>query len=434
MEYAVLNALRYRTLVPAGLVPDFVPVLKQHYPGVFKSKRYPKTVYQNKSFEEHDRKMIESARIAIMATPVFSDIKETSPSELRTCNAWGRSSNILIDIIPGTKWEYEASLVKLLSLAAMSETEITNIMWVFPMFDLSVVGLSLVGWNRDPFNQELSRLSSHIASLSLAKMREPAALPFHLMGRTINRDKPIGQLIRDWSDSGTVAPFQVFLGSPISNLGLDYTAEEIDGADYSSKSTNVHWYSHAAYTIKLAQPTEACRRMLRSELETAKAMGARGVVLHTGERSDSAILANSQIGVTCYDQMVKNVRVALQYATPECPLLIETPAGEKNEMLPFIQELAGFMNSFTPEESSNLGLCVDTCHVFAAGYHPVEYLKTWSTLSNIPIKLVHYNDSEKGVGCHIDRHATPGLGSIGITVMVEVAVWCANNKVDFVRE
>jgi deoxyribonuclease-4 len=424
----VFGALRYRTLVSLGVIPDIVPILRSHYPSAFKTRRYPKHIYSNGCKEEYTESLVSKARsMADKFEWHLSDI------EIKGCDfgrPLGMSGNNLIDVVACNKWDVEDDVVKMLLWATFRQ-EIETLIWILPMHD-TIAGISVRGWDRIPFMKEVWRLYDHITSLTLAKLRDPVAYPAHLIGKHIHRDKSMDQVISQRMQK-SASPFQVFLGTALSGLS-SYDPALCEQAFNETNKYGARWYSHVAHTLKLAQPSDKCRTSLKIELQAARLMGCRGVVIHTGETSDSAVAANAQLNTDCLSQMTNNVRLAIEHASPECPLIIETPAGEKNEMLPFIQQLAQFMNSFSQEEQKRLALCVDTCHVFAAGYHPLEYIKTWPSLSAVPIRLVHFNDSENGVGCHLDRHALPGLGHIGATVMTEIAVYCANNNIDMVNE
>jgi deoxyribonuclease-4 len=72
------------------------------------------------------------------------------------------------------------------------------------------------------------------------------------------------------------------------------------------------------------------------------------------------------------------------------------------------------------DDKSRVGVCVDTCHAYAAGYDlvdPVNYAKVWEDFDRIVgkqfLKAIHLNDSKKGLASKVDRHESLGLGSMG---------------------
>ena len=77
---------------------------------------------------------------------------------------------------------------------------------------------------------------------------------------------------------------------------------------------------------------------------------------------------------------------------------------------------------------------MDTCHVFASGYDPLEYLERWSEKHGAKsIGLIHLNDSKTPRNSHVDRHAYPGLGYIGDRVFLAVE-WGHHHNIDMVLE
>ena len=133
------------------------------------------------------------------------------------------------------------------------------------------------------------------------------------------------------------------------------------------------------------------------------------------------------------EQALENMRLtildALEFATPECPLLLETPAGQGTETLKDRTEFLDFVVSFG---DPRLALCVDTCHVFTCGHDPLDYVIQAHHTGLL--RLVHFNDSETACGACVDRHAYIGTGHIGPDKMKEIAEFCASVKVDMVVE
>jgi deoxyribonuclease-4 len=89
---------------------------------------------------------------------------------------------------------------------------------------------------------------------------------------------------------------------------------------------------------------------------------------------------------------------------------------------------------FTEEERTKLGLTVDSCHIWSAGYDPLTYMKQWVEKYPIPIRLVHFNDSKGPCGDHKDRHQIPGMGFLGMKKMIAIAEWCEENNIPMVVE
>lgn len=187
-------------------------------------------------------------------------------------------------------------------------------------------------------------------------------------------------------------------------------------------------FIHAPYCLNFCKPpgTEGdyFTKCAKDALNIASRSGFQGVVIHTGKCVKGS---NNTL-----EHMKTNVIAALESATTYCPLLIETPAKQGTEQLTSPEELATFVADI---DDPRLGICLDTCHVFSAGYDPMEYWKTLIQLECIHyVKLIHYNDSavKKG-GCR-DRHARIGSGHIPLVSLLELAAHAINLGIPLVRE
>jgi deoxyribonuclease-4 len=88
--------------------------------------------------------------------------------------------------------------------------------------------------------------------------------------------------------------------------------------------------------------------------------------------------------------------------------LLETPAGAGTELLTKIEDFINFVKKIN---HPNFGICMDTCHVFASGYDPYNYLCKLIENDLIPI-LIHFNDSKMELASRKDRHEFIGKGKI----------------------
>jgi deoxyribonuclease-4 len=217
-------------------------------------------------------------------------------------------------------------------------------------------------------------------------------------------------LIESLKEDRFKIPIQIFSGNPKS-FGVPVVSDDVkkECLEYITKN-NIQAFFHAPYIINLARPAYELAlplKRLSSELELGYAIGIKGVVVHVGKSLKMPI-------EEAIKNMRENVILMLKYATKECQLLIETPAGQGSEMLTDIKDFAKFYNDFSDKEKEKLGTCVDTCHVFSLGYDPYRYLKTLKKEYNIPVNLLHYNDSKEELGSKKDRHEVVGCGKIPI--------------------
>jgi len=193
------------------------------------------------------------------------------------------------------------------------------------------------------------------------------------------------------------------------------------------EQNNLRLYIHGYLQNNLTSSSIYFVNKFLEEMRIAKYLGARGLVIHMGYVKEGTYQE-------CLQRMYINIKRILQEATITCPLLIETPAGETNRLCSNFEEMLSFINLFNNEEKAIMGLCVDTAHVWGAGYNPQEYLQAWTEHSTFPIKLLHFNDSKVERNSKKDRHAKPGEGTIGIPILYSVFIFCYNNQIPMVRE
>lgn len=219
----------------------------------------------------------------------------------------------------------------------------------------------------------------------------------------------------------TTNPVQVFINNPRSyrnsNAATAAKCKEII-AEWAGEL-----FVHSPYCTNPCRDSLAvCEETLCQTIKTCVDMGARGVVVHVGALVDSDC---------SMEKMRENLQLAIEFASEDCPLLLETGCGEGTEVLRFLDEFIDFYLSF--KNDPRLGICIDSAHVWAAGYRPAAYLEQW--LSRVGrVHLVHFNDSKKEIGSKVDRHAPSGAGYIGSANMLEMYRLCALYKIPCVTE
>lgn len=207
---------------------------------------------------------------------------------------------------------------------------------------------------------------------------------------------------------------QVFLSSPKStnfNINLDFMVKRPD----------ITVIVHGSYLINTCKGDKFGLARSIMEINTAKDLGYQGWIAHIGTKVDLP-----------YDQAKKNmysyITQLIEYATVDCPLIMETCAGEGGDIMTSPDEILEMLNKF---EDPRLKVCIDTCHVFSCGYDPMTFILA------IPVEriaLIHFNDSQGELFCNRDRHAMPGTGCIGYEKMKEIMDWCIKNQIKMVVE
>jgi deoxyribonuclease-4 len=277
---------------------------------------------------------------------------------------------------------------------------------------------------RDLLNTSVETITnSAIISMTLgAALREAYRIGFHAP-----KAKSLAGTVLSLGDYSK--PYQIFLGGPqttkmtIPDAELALTAKAV--AD-----TGARVYVHSQYIINLCHDAGAAPDggnwnvdLLRKNLQYAGAAGFRGVVVHVGKSTTRPL-------PDALNTMRTAVQAVLDAATPECPLLLETPAGQGTETLTDANEFIDFVSDFA---DPRFRICLDTCHVFACGHEPIRYLQKLKGRGDL-LRLVHYNDSAEPCGSCLDRHAMVGTGHIGIEKMTEVAKFCSAEGVPMVIE
>lgn len=210
---------------------------------------------------------------------------------------------------------------------------------------------------------------------------------------------------------------QIFSRSPRGWAAPDMDASEVkrfrelrDKADIRPLAV------HASYLINLAssQPSlfERSVAALAQELDRADLLGAEYLVVHVGS-------CGGESPETGVGRVVKALQQLWSGGSWSTPLLLENTAGEQGDVGSRLEELSEILNGLGgPDEP---GVCLDTCHLFAAGYDirtksGVEAVAraVRETLGTDRVRLIHANDSRKGLGCRVDRHQHIGQGGIGL--------------------
>ena len=178
-----------------------------------------------------------------------------------------------------------------------------------------------------------------------------------------------------------------------------------------------HPISHNSYLINLAAPgDELWKKSIDAfvvELQRAEALGIPYVIAHPGAYTTSSEAAGLARIVSALDEVLRQTRGLL------VGVLLETTAGQGTCLGWKFEQLAEILTRAAAPE--RLGVCVDTCHVFAAGY-PLsteqEYKDTMKQLDQtvglMQVRAFHLNDSKKPLGSRVDRHEHIGAGCLGL--------------------
>ena len=178
-----------------------------------------------------------------------------------------------------------------------------------------------------------------------------------------------------------------------------------------------HPVVHTSYLINLASPVDTLWNQsidaMTVEVERCDWLGIEDLVLHPGAHVGSGEEAGLDRVAKALDEVHRR--------TPDSRVIIdlETTAGQGSSLGDKFEHLGAIIASV--KQPGRLGICVDSCHIFAAGYAlgtPEEYDATIKELDEKAglgrVRVWHLNDSVKGLGCRVDRHAGIGMGCLGL--------------------
>jgi deoxyribonuclease IV len=176
---------------------------------------------------------------------------------------------------------------------------------------------------------------------------------------------------------------------------------------------------HMPYLPNLSAPMSELHtksvNSLASELRRSAQLGIPNLVVHLG----SHMGAGPERGI---ERLVNSINIALDqfrsnHKKGGVTVLLENSAGHKNSVGSKLEEISMILDRLSSKYS---GICIDTCHAFAAGYdlRTTDKVSTFVDKLNMTIglnkiRLLHLNDSKKALGANADRHEHIGLGKIG---------------------
>jgi deoxyribonuclease-4 len=210
---------------------------------------------------------------------------------------------------------------------------------------------------------------------------------------------------------------QIFTSSPQQWKARELTDEVVAQFSASQRETAISCLAaHDNYLINPAalEPElfEKSRASLLGEVQRCDRLGIPSLVMHLG----SAVGAPEDEALS---RLVESIRIVLAESSPTGPrLLLETTAGQGTSLGYSFEHLAVVLEKVGQPE--RMGVCFDTCHVFAAGYElrtPEGYAATMDRFNELigleQIRLIHANDSRRELGSRVDRHHHIGQGHLG---------------------
>lgn len=212
---------------------------------------------------------------------------------------------------------------------------------------------------------------------------------------------------------------------PFDAKTLDAWFSELEKSGISPK----HILPHDSYLINLGHPEEEklqrSRNAFIDELQRCEVLGLELLNFHPGshlvkltkkQKEDTELVW--EIERKCLDIIAESINIALEQ-TNGVAAVIENTAGQGSNLGYKFEHLAYIIDKV--EDKSRVGVCIDTCHMFTAGYDirtKEAYDATWTEFDKIVgfeyLRGMHINDSKPPLGSRVDRHHSIGKGEIGL--------------------
>ena len=207
---------------------------------------------------------------------------------------------------------------------------------------------------------------------------------------------------------------QIFLKNSNRWKAKPYSADDIDKfLNVKSSMPDIAVFAHSGYLINLAGSGPLRNKSINAladELNRAEQLEIEYVIIHPGSHKGRGIDEGiNRVAEACDRVFEKNHKTKI---------LLETTAGQGASIGHRFEQLRSIIDASSHPE--RLGVCMDTCHIFAAGYDissKTSYPAVISEFNDIigleKLQLIHVNDSVKKCGSRVDRHEHIGKGSIG---------------------
>ncbi|MDA3955209.1 deoxyribonuclease IV [Oceanispirochaeta sp.] len=180
---------------------------------------------------------------------------------------------------------------------------------------------------------------------------------------------------------------------------------------------------HDSYLINLGHPEieklEKSRAAFLDEVQRVEQLGLKYLNFHPGSHLKTIEPKD------CLDRIAESINITIDQ-TEQAVLLIENTAGQGSNMGSRFEEIARIIEGV--KDQSRVAVCLDTCHLFAAGYDlrtEETRTKTWADFDRLIgfdfLKGMHLNDAKSTFESHLDRHHSLGQGNIGWEAFEQIA-------------
>ena len=240
-----------------------------------------------------------------------------------------------------------------------------------------------------------------------------------VIGPHISIAKGFAKAARDAVSIGANT-FQFFTRNPRGASAKAFVQKDIDGFQKTREENGMGpFLAHCPYTMNLASAKEDIvelgKRMLGEDIARMESIGVEYICFHPGSHTGMG-----------EEKGISQIAHALSEVIKEdgsAWVLLETMSGKGTEIGYKFEHLQEIIDRV--DKNDRLGVCLDTCHVFAAGYDIVNdidgVLEEFDRVIGLErLKAIHFNDSMKEFSSKKDRHSNIGEGLIGLEALVRI--------------
>ncbi|MBR2301148.1 MAG: deoxyribonuclease IV [Bacteroidaceae bacterium] len=201
-----------------------------------------------------------------------------------------------------------------------------------------------------------------------------------------------------------------WVSAPLSDKSIKQFKENCERGGFNSD----YILPHDSYLINLGSPEEEGQQKSRAafldEMRRCEQLGLKMLNFHPGSHLKKISIEE------CLDRIAENINWALSQ-TKGVTAVIENTAGQGSNVGNRLEEIRYIIDKV--DDKSRVGVCIDTCHIYSAGYDIVNnYDEAFGELERVIgieyLKAIHLNDTKKALGSRVDRHEVVGTGLLGL--------------------
>lgn len=233
--------------------------------------------------------------------------------------------------------------------------------------------------------------------------------------------------------------FQIFTGNPRGWEPKLLSSDDVTSFKEKLAASKIDRFAtvaHMPYLPNLSSPDDVLfaksLKSLIDEIKRCSKLGIPYIVAHLGSHKGSG----DEKGIK---KLVKALTKAAKETPDDVTILLENTAGQKNSVGSDFEQLASILFQLKPKK--RFGICLDTCHAFAAGYDLRTKKTVALTLKKFEkaigfehLRIIHLNDSKGEIGCNTDRHEHIGLGQIGESGLAQVIKFANSKNIPIILE